>query len=120
MISRKTSQKRILEEIIKISGSLFTANEIFNKAKNKGIGIATVYRFLKGLKYHTYICERRTVYSKEKNTHCHFTCLNCRKKTHFSPKNLDSISKSVNGKICHLQIDVAGLCNECLTKIKKK
>ncbi|MDD4352830.1 MAG: transcriptional repressor [Candidatus Nanoarchaeia archaeon] len=116
MIGRKTTQKKILEELINNSSEFFTADEIYEKVKNKGIGIATVYRFLKELKYHTYICNKKIVYSKENNNHCHFICKICGKKNHFNLKNLDTISKVINGKICHLQLDITGICNDCLLK----
>jgi Fur family ferric uptake transcriptional regulator len=63
--SRITNQKRIIEEIILSRGNFFNAEEIFELArkKDKNIGIATIYRFLKEMRkkgiINSYICIRK-------------------------------------------------------------
>ena len=49
---RKTKQKELIEEEVKKLDSFFTAEELFKRVnqKDKKIGIATVYRFLRNLK----------------------------------------------------------------------
>ena len=79
-ISRNTRQKEILTESVTASKSLFNAEELLASAQKSDpqIGIATVYRFLKELRkqgaIHSYQCNRKTIYSKESKSHCHFTC----------------------------------------------
>ncbi len=123
--SRKTKQKELIQSEISTFTSLFTADELFDKIKKKDdtIGIATVYRFLKDLRkkkeLHSYVCERKMIYSKDKNNHCHFICQRCEKITHFNIEKIDFLQTKIKGEICHFQIDVYGICDECLTHNKK-
>ena len=118
--SRNTIQKELLEEYTNKMPPFFTADTLFSKVKNKNIGIATVYRFLKQKTkqhlLHSYICEKKTVYSKQKTNHCHFTCQICKRSFHFDTKNIDFLKKDLDAQICHFQIDVTGVCKECLKK----
>ena len=101
--------------------TFFTGEELFNKVKTKDdkLGIATVYRFLKYLrdkgKLHSYICNRKILYSKEKSNHCHFICEKCNKVQHFNLKKIDFIKKEL-GNACHFQVDITGTCAQCLKK----
>ena len=47
--SRKTQQKKLIKEEVEKQNGFFSANQIYEKVKEKNpqIGIATVYRFLK-------------------------------------------------------------------------
>ncbi|MEN9626033.1 MAG: hypothetical protein RL557_361 [archaeon] len=121
-LSRNTSQKILLQEEIQKSNSFFNAEELHQKVrkKDKTIGIATVYRFLKSLKeknkIHSYTCNRRIIYSLENKNHCHFVCENCGKTEHIHVSSLDFIKNKMSGIICHFQIDIAGLCEKCREK----
>ena len=123
--SRKTKQKELIQSEISTFTSLFTADELFDKIKKKDntIGIATVYRFLKDLRkkkeLHSYICERKMIYSREKNNHCHFIYQKCDQITHFNIEKIDFLSSKIKGDICHFQIDVHGICDKCLQHDKK-
>jgi Fur family transcriptional regulator, ferric uptake regulator len=123
--SRKTKQKELIQSEISTFTSLFTADELFEKIKKKDntIGIATVYRFLKDLRkkkeLHSYVCERKMIYSREKNNHCHFICQKCDHITHFNIEKIDFLSSKIKGDICHFQIDVHGICDKCLQHDKK-
>lgn len=103
----------------------FSAEDFHPKVLQKmpNIGLATVYRFLnekiKNSQLHSYSCDKRAVYSNSKNNHCHYLCQKCGKKQHIDIKNIDSIKKSIKGTICHFQIDVYGLCEDCLKKNSK-
>lgn len=116
---RITRQKIIIEEELNKFNTFFTAEELLSKiqTRDKQIGIATIYRFLKDKtakdSIHSYYCDRRQIYSSQKNNHCHFICTNCGKITHFNVKDIDFIKKDIKGKICHFQIDIHGICNEC-------
>jgi Fur family transcriptional regulator, ferric uptake regulator len=123
--SRKTKQKEHIQSEISTFTSLFTADDLYDKIKKKDntIGIATVYRLLKDLRkkkeLHSYICERRMIYSREKNNHCHFICQKCDQTTHFTVDKIDFLKTKIKGEICHFQIDVYGICDECLKHDKK-
>ncbi|GIU69374.1 MAG: hypothetical protein KatS3mg002_0610 [Candidatus Woesearchaeota archaeon] len=122
MKSRKTKQKELLEkELISIK-DFFNAEELYKKVKEKGIGIATIYRFLnmkvKNRELHKYFCEGRTIYSMSLNNHCHYTCQLCGRKEHIIIRDITPIKKNINGTICHFQIDVTGICGVCLKKKK--
>jgi Fe2+ or Zn2+ uptake regulation protein len=119
---RQTKQKELLNEEVKIFNSFFTAEELLSKAnkKDSNLGIATIYRFLSDLvnkrQIHSYICNRKTIYSIDENSHCHFICEKCGKIEHIQVNSLDFIANKINGSICHFQIDVTGLCNQCSKK----
>jgi Fur family ferric uptake transcriptional regulator len=122
--SRKTRQKELIQAGIDTFTSLFTAEELFDKVRKKdsSIGIATVYRFLKDLRkkreLHSYVCDRRMIYSRQKNSHCHFICQKCGRVVHFDVDRVDFLKKKIGGDICHFQIDVHGICEGCLHKTK--
>ena len=82
--------------------------------------MATVYRFLKKLskegKIHKYLCNRKTIYSSNIKSHCHFICETCGDVKHINLKKLDFLNKEVKGNICHFQIDISGICEQCKTK----
>jgi len=121
-ISRETKQKAILKDEIEKQPSYFTCQELFNRIKSKHpeIGIATIYRFLKELrregKVHSYSCNRNILYSLSNSDHCHFTCENCGKTEHISLEDISPIKNKVKGEICHIQIDIHGLCEKCKKK----
>jgi len=121
-LSRQTKQKELLEGEIKKINHFFTAHELFSKIylKDKKIGIATIYRYLKYLvnqaKIHSYQCNRRTIYSLHQKNHCHFTCERCGKTEHINIKSIDFMKNNLNGSICHFQINVNGVCKRCLNK----
>jgi len=116
---RQTKQKELLDREVKKIKSFFTAEELLIKIKKKdsNLGIATVYRFLNDLvnkrQIHSYVCNRKTVYSIDKNSHCHFICQKCGKVEHIQVNSLDFIKNKINGSICHFQIDINGLCDKC-------
>lgn len=121
MVTRKTNQKKVIEEEIKNLRSFFDAEKLYIQVskKNKKIGIATVYRFLKKLaeegKIHSYSCNRKIIYSSNARSHCHFICENCGDTKHINLKKLDFMQKEIKGSICHFQIDITGLCEKCQT-----
>jgi Fe2+ or Zn2+ uptake regulation protein len=122
MVIRKTNQKKFIEEEIKNLHSFFDAEKLYKQVskKNKKIGIATVYRFLKKLieegKIHSYSCNRKIIYSSNVKSHCHFICETCGDIKHINLKKLDFIKKEVQGDICHFQIDITGSCEKCTHK----
>lgn len=125
-LSRKTKQKELIRSEISTFTTLFTADELFDKIRKKDntIGIATVYRFLKDLRkkkeLHSYMCDRKMVYSREKNNHCHFICQKCDTITHFNIDKIDFLQTKIKGEICHFQIDVHGICDMCLHQEKNE
>ena len=120
--SRKTKQRELMQFEISTFTSFFTADELYEKIKKKdhNVGIATVYRYLKDLRkkkeLHSYLCNRKTVYSREKNNHCHFICQKCNQTTHFNIDKIDFLKTKIKGEICHFQIDVYGICEKCLSQ----
>lgn len=96
-------------------------NNFFNaenlNLKVPSIGIATIYRFLntavKNGELHSYQCGRKTIYSTSKKNHSHFTCEKCGNTKHLDLKKLDFLKSQLKEKICHVQIDIAGVCDKC-------
>jgi len=120
--SRNTKQKEVIETIISSMNSFFTADEIYKLAKKKDskIGIATIYRFLNSLKkenkLYSYICDRKILYSKEKSSHCHYTCEKTGRVIHFEIDNIDFLKKvkaKIPGSITSFQLEIKGICDDC-------
>ena len=117
--SRNTKQKELISSEIKSFDRFFNADELYDKVKKKDkkIGIATVYRVLRDLKGKSklcsYVCNRKLIYSKDKKIHCHFICEKCGKMDHIVLDKLDFLKKNVEGELCHVQIDVSGVCKKC-------
>lgn len=119
---RQTRQKEILNEEVKRFNSFFTAEDLFKQVikKDSKLGIATIYRFLSDLtnknELYSYICDRRTLYSRQKNSHCHFICEKTGKIIHFDIENLDflkQIKNKIPGTINSFQLEIKGICNDC-------
>src|SRR3989344_9321713 len=120
---RETRQKSAIEELISKSNKFFTAEEVYSqlKKKNPKIVIATVYRFLNELQkdriVHIYSCERKKLYSKKEMSHSHFICEFCGIKKHLEIKKIDFLKNFVSVDICHVQIEINGICVDCKTKL---
>jgi Fur family ferric uptake transcriptional regulator len=121
--TRNTRQKDIIEEEMREFSTFFTAEELYQRVSKRDprIGIATVYRYLNDQdrenRPHFYYCDRRRVYSFSKNNHCHFECGVCRKVSHFDIDKIDFLKGCIDGRICHFQIDVYGICDDCMKKM---
>ncbi len=130
--SRQTKQKGLIyDEITKIK-TFFSAEDLHNRLhknkknennnnkKNTSLGIATIYRslnrFVKEGRLCSYVCNRRMLYSQHNRNHCHFICENCNKNVYFEIKSIDFLKNKIDGKICHFQVDLSGLCSDCLKK----
>jgi len=117
--SRNTKQKEIIKKEVEKFDVFFTAEDIYNNVKkiNKNIGLATIYRYLNSLKklrtIHSYKCENRLIYSKEKESHCHFTCEETGEVIHFDIDSLDFLKDKIPGSIISFQIEVRGICKKC-------
>ena len=112
-VSRQTKQKELLASIIEKTKGFFSADTVFAKAqeKDKSIGIATVYRYLKDAvqkgELQSYTCDKRNIYSKE-HSHCHFVCEDTGKVIHFTVDNIDFIKKKIPGTITSFSLEVKG------------
>lgn len=119
-MGRITKQKRLLSQELDTLDTFFSADELYERVNHgdPGIGKATVYRYLKELRdshhLHSYLCDRRLVYSQEHSSHSHFTCQRCGRVLHFEVDSIDFLKKKISGSICHFLIDVSGTCDECL------
>src|SRR3989344_4568997 len=119
-MKRATQQKQVIEQELVSFNSFFNAEELYHKVskKNPKIGIATVYRFLSDVadngEIHSFLCNRKTIYSNSKKNHCHFTCERCNERKHIDIKKLDFLDSQIEGELCHFQIDVTGVCKKCL------
>ncbi len=124
MEERKTKQKNALNKISKKLGKFFSAEELHNKCETEGqnIGIATIYRFLKkeaeNENLNVFECEGKKIYSRSENEHSHFTCTNCHKKVHLKTpmKIFKELKKQANFTLEAFQIEIAGLCENCISK----
>lgn len=121
-MKRTTRQKKLIDSCLSSFDSFFTAEELLEKVHqaNNKLGLATIYRFLKSKvdagELHSYQCDRRTIYSLDKKSHCHFHCEECGNSAHITLRNIDFLKKGLKGKICHFQINVVGICEKCCGK----
>mgnify|MGYP001575197794 CR=1 FL=1 len=117
--NRNTKQKELIYKEAERFQKFFNAEELHKEIikKDKNLGVATVYRILKDMKnnnkLHSYICDRKIIYSKENKTHCHFICEKCHSINHILLDKIDFLKKNIDGDICHIQIDVSGICDKC-------
>lgn len=122
-MNRTTRQKEYLKKELKAKKTFFTAEELYRSINKKDpkIGLATVYRFLKEQtereSLHTYVCNRRTLFSTQEKTHAHFFCEVCKKERHVDLKNVDFLKNELQEDICHIQINITGICKDCKKKI---
>ncbi|MFH1174541.1 MAG: transcriptional repressor [archaeon] len=116
MNSRWTRQKELLKNTLHGMSGFFSADDL--AAKLPSIGIATIYRFLREQRaqrqLHAFMCGNVTVYAREKNMHCHFTCMRCHKTIHVDLQRIADIKRSIKGELCHFQLDMTGVCERCL------
>ena len=116
-MKRQTQQKETIQKELDKIKTFFSAEELYEKVKNKRISLATIYRFLKELRdkreLYSYLCDRRTIYSKQKKSHCHFICEETGEVTHFEIDNIDFLKNKVPGKITSFQLEVKGICDDC-------
>lgn len=118
-MGRITVQKKNLHDEINKTKSFFNAYELHERvAKKSGkIGLATIYRFLNSMedegKIHSFICNKKKVYSIDKTSHAHFRCEKCGKMKHLEIKNAEFLSRFTSEDICHFQIEVSGICSDC-------
>jgi len=117
--NRITRQKELIEQELSKINSFFSAEDLYNKVKekDKNLGMATIYRYLKKAndngELFAYTCNRRTVYSKGKKSHCHFECEKTGKIIHFEIDNIDFLKDKIPGEISSFQLEVKGICKEC-------
>jgi len=114
---RKTVQKETIQKELDKIQTFFSAEDLYEQIKNKKISLATTYRFLKELResnqLYSYICDRKTIYSKQVKSHCHFTCEKTGKIIHFEINNIDFLKNKIPGKITSFQLEVKGICDDC-------
>ncbi len=117
--NRNTKQKGFISQELQKIDSFFNAEDLYHKVKkkDKDIGMATIYRFLNVAKskgeLYTYTCDRKTIYSKGKKSHCHFECEKTGKIIHFEIDNIDFLKDKIPGTITSFQLEVKGVCNTC-------
>jgi len=120
MEKRTTKQKKILGEALGQSKEFFGAQDLLSRVRTKGIGIATVYRYLKDMedqgKLHAYVCDEKKIYSSNAKNHVHFRCEHCGSIEHVRPRKLDFL-REIEGDICHISIDISGVCKKCKERI---
>jgi Fe2+ or Zn2+ uptake regulation protein len=116
---RETVQKKIIENAVNSTKAFFSAEELYKKIKKNhpSIGIATIYRFLKLMqnerKIHTYLCDRKNLYSKKEMNHSHFKCEKCGTTKHIQIDKADFLKHFKDSDVCHIQIEISGICDKC-------
>lgn len=114
-----TGQKKIIADEMDKVKFFFTAYILHErvKRKNKRVGLATIYRFLKHAEkngeLHSFFCDGKKVYSTNQKSHAHFTCEKCGFVQHILIDTVDFIKKIVQDEVCHFQIELSGICSKC-------
>ncbi|MCX8166734.1 MAG: transcriptional repressor [Candidatus Micrarchaeota archaeon] len=123
--SRKTKQKELLYKIISKQKRLFSAKNIYDLCKKNKIGFSTVYRFINSLVkkgvLHKFYCNEEALYSLSSKSHTHLICENCNSIFHLKEPEIkidaSHFKNDLNEfQICHIQIDMFGICKSCLNK----
>ncbi|SEF63459.1 Fe2+ or Zn2+ uptake regulation protein [Caloramator fervidus] len=128
-----TKQKQLILDVIIKSPVHLSAKEIYEKVKDKNIGLATVYRTLKLFKKLGIIKEinvsgvsyyEMKMFSKNP-LHIHFKCLNCGKTIDINSKisveyvKLNNrLEEENNIEIHDMDMMLYGLCNICREELK--
>ena len=92
-MERTTTQKKQIDSSLGSFSAFFTAEELLKKVQGvkSKVGLATIYRFLKKKvesgELHSYQCDRRTIYSLDTRSHCHFHCEECGNISHMHKKD---------------------------------
>ena len=121
-MARMTKQKKLLLGEMKHFTSFFDAYTLHARVAKKDprIGLATVYRFLAKLEedhlVHSFLCGSKKVYSQGKTSHAHFRCEVCAKTKHIAIRDVSFLQEIADGEVCHFQIELAGVCAECMEK----
>ena len=117
--SRQTKQKQAIHETVKKMHKTFTASQLAQVVQSidSSISRATTYRYLANARktgeLHSFHCGSERIYSLEQKNHCHFMCEECSSVQHITLNDLTSIQKDLPGELCHIQIDVTGVCKKC-------
>jgi Fur family transcriptional regulator, ferric uptake regulator len=118
--NRNTKQKELINGEIEKIKEFFTVEDLYKRVnlKDKNIGLATIYRYMKELRkkqeIHSYVCNNKLLYSKDKKSHCHFICEETGKIIHFDVDSLDFLKNKIPGTISSFQIEVKGKCKKCI------
>jgi Fe2+ or Zn2+ uptake regulation protein len=125
---RNTQQRKIIYKDVILSKSHPTAEDVYRSVKKKipNISLGTVYRNLetlekKGLIKKIDIDKSKKRYDGDLNDHFHIICLKCgkvedikfEKKCNFE----DYINIDTEYKIIGRQIEIYGICPECLVAV---
>ena len=120
---RMTNQKKLLFAELKLCSAFFDAYKFHARVakKNKGIGLATIYRFLNTLEadgeIHSFSCDNKKIYSHGSKSHAHFKCEKCGSIKHLKIRNVDFLKEFIADEICHFQIELTGMCEPCRMRI---
>ncbi|QXM05291.1 Fur family transcriptional regulator [Crassaminicella indica] len=124
-----TKQRKAIMEVFLNYDEHFKPEEVHALVKNKGIGLATVYRTIEILKIHDIIeeitIEKDRYYElklfSEKRMHIHFTCKKCNKIYDYDKTEmiLDLIrlrnftEKEYDVDVEDIKIIMKGICQNC-------
>ena len=88
-----------------------------------GCSIATIYRYLSALRkerqINYFMCDGRALYSKNKIQHTHFNCVECQTSIHIQEVELP-LGKITGGKVESFQLEIRGICKNCLSAASSK
>ena len=120
---RNTWQKKKVAEAIDEFDHSFRVEDVHERVKDEGIGIATIYRYLSALRkerqINHFMCDGRALYSKNKIQHTHFNCLECQTSIHIQEVELP-LGKITGGKVESFQLEIRGICKNCLPDASSK
>ena len=122
-MKRKTEQRALIREVMGQATRPLTANEVLDLAQEKrgGLGIATVYRTIKGLVEEGWLLpvelpgEPARYERREMEHHHHFQCQACRKVFDVPGcSGLPTTGVPVGFEVARHEIVFYGRCAECL------
>lgn len=123
---RKTKgRKKVFDFLLKNKGKHFSALDIYNKLKTKGVSLTTIYRTLSileksGVVKRTSFSKRHMSYEIFKEPHIHLICSNCGKIKEIKAPEIHKLFETLDIKnslktfnpLFYI-IEIYGICENC-------
>jgi len=128
---KATPQRILILKTLKQGRRHVTAQELYEELLrvDKGIGFATVYRFLRSLADHNFVTEVKMGHMparyelNSRTHHDHLTCTRCGRICEFENKSIENLQLKVAQQfgfcLTHHILELYGLCSSCQMEEQK-
>jgi len=124
-LRRTKGRKEIFEFLLKNKGEHFSAKDLYDKLKTKGVSLTTIYRTLSilektGVVKRTSFSKRHMSYEIFKEPHIHLICSKCGKIKEIKAPEIHKLYEvlDINNSLKSLDplfyiIEIYGICENC-------